>query len=109
MPTVTKTANYTIDPTTDFLVFCDAAGQGTGVTITLPSAALNAGRMFFVKRINASSGGSPNERCFVTPVGTTGGTTTLTLDQPDATATNINSGVMLISNGSKWWVISAAP
>jgi len=105
----TKTANYTIDPTTDVVVFCDATGVGAGVTITLPSAAANTGRIFIVKRVNASSGGAPNERCFVTPIGTTGADITLTLDQPNATLTNINSGVMVMSNGTKWWVISAGP
>ena len=109
MPFTTKTANYTINPATDFVVFCNATGVALGVTITLPSAALNPGRIFTVKRINDSSGGTPNERCFVGPVGTPTGTTTVTLDAPGASLTNINSGMTLVSDGAKWWVVSAGP
>jgi hypothetical protein len=49
------------------------------------------------------------DRCFLTPVGTPGGTTTVTLDAPDATATNINSTLTVVSDGTKWWVIAAGP
>jgi len=45
----------------------------------------------------------------VTPVGTPAGTTTVTLDAPDPTATNINSTLMLVSDGTKWWVFTAGP
>jgi len=109
VPFTTKIADYTIDPATDVLVFCDATGVATGVTITLPDPVANAGRMFMVKRINASSGGAPNERCAVGPIGTVTGTITLPLDQPNSLLTNINSGVTVISNGVKWWVVGAGP
>ena len=103
-----KTANYTIDASTDFMIFCNAASTGApGVTITLPSAASNAGRLFAIKRINANN--ATQDRCYVTPVGTPAGTTTVTLDAPDPTATNINSTLMLISDGTKWWVFTAGP
>jgi len=65
--------------------------------------------MLVVKRINDSSGGSPNERCFVGPVGTVAGTATVTLDAPGPSLTNINSGMTVVSDGAKWWVISAGP
>jgi hypothetical protein len=31
------------------------------------------------------------------------------LDPPDATATNINSTLTVVSDGTKWWVIAAGP
>jgi hypothetical protein len=107
VPVTTITANYTIDPTTDFVILCNAAGKVLGVTITLPAAASNVGRMFVVKRLNVSN--AAQDRCFLTPVGTSGGTTTVTLDPPDVTATNVNSSFWVISDGTKWWAISAAP
>jgi hypothetical protein len=101
------TANYAI-LATDYVVLCNAAGTGAaGVTITLPAVASNAGRIFRVKRINPNN--ATQDRCFITPVGTTAGTTTVTLDAPDATATNINSAMTLMSDGAKWWVISSGP
>ncbi len=104
---MTITANYTIAGT-DYIVLCNAAGTGApGVTITLPAAASNAGRIFSVKRINATN--ATQDRCFLTPVGTTAGTTTVTLDSPDATATNINSAMTVLSDGTKWWVINSGP
>jgi len=106
VPVVTVTANYTINASTDFLVLCNAAGKGiTGVTITLPAAAGNTGRMFAVKRINAAAGSS--DRCFLTPVG--GATSPAPLDAPDAGSTNINSSFWAVSDGTTWWVISASP
>jgi hypothetical protein len=102
------TANYSVNAATDFMVFCNAAGTGApGVTVTLPSAASNAGRLFAIKRVNANN--ATQDRCYVTPVGTSGGTTIVTLDPPDPTATNINSTLMLISDGTKWWVFTAGP
>jgi hypothetical protein len=89
-------------------VLCNGAGTGApGVTVTLPSAAGNTGRIFRVKRINPTN--AVQDRCFVTPVGTSGGTATITLDPPDATATNINSTLTVVSDGTKWWVIAAGP
>ena len=106
MPVTTVTANYTINASTDFLILCNAAGKGsTGVTITLPPVASNTGRMFVIKRINAAAGSS--DKCFVTPVG--GATSPAPLDAPDAGATNINSAFWVISDGTTWWTISAAP
>jgi len=100
------TANYTINASTDFLILCNAAGTGgAGVTITLPAAASNTGRMFAVKRVNAAAGAS--DKCFLTPVG--GATTPAPLDAPDAGATNINSTFWAVSDGTTWWIISASP
>jgi hypothetical protein len=107
VPITTITANYPV-ALTDSVVLCNAAGTGaSGVTVTLPSAAGNTGRVFRVKRINANN--ATSDRCFLTPVGTTGGTATVTLDAPDATATNINSTLTVVSDGAKWWVIAAGP
>jgi hypothetical protein len=107
VPTVTKVANYTIDPATDFMVFCNAASTGnTGVTITLPAAASNTGRMFSVKRINANN--ATQDRCFVTPVATAA-SNIMRLDAPDATSTNTNSGITLISDGTNWWILTTGP
>ena len=106
MPFATVTSDYTIT-SADYVIFCNAAGKVLGVTITFPAAASNAGRIFRVKRINVFNGAQ--DRCLITPVGTTTGTTTVTLDAPDATATNINSALTLMSDGTKWWVIAAGP
>jgi hypothetical protein len=107
VPITTITANYPV-ALTDSVVLCNAAGTGAaGVTVTLPSAVGNAGRIFRVKRINVNN--ATQDRCFLTPVGTPGGTTTVTLDAPDATATNINSTLTVVSDGTKWWVIAAGP
>jgi len=106
VPVVTVTADYTIVPSTDFVILCNASGKGT-VTVTLPTVASNVGRMFVIKQVNALSGSS--DHCRITPVGTTSGTTTVILDAPDATSTNINSGFWVVSDGTKWWAIAATP
>jgi hypothetical protein len=108
VPTTTVTANYTINPTTDFVVLCNAAGTGpAGVTITLPAAASNTGHIFVIKRINPVVGASSSNRCFLTPVG--GGTLTPAMDAPDAGLTNINSGFWVVSDGTNWWTITGSP
>jgi len=106
VPVTTITANYTIVASTDFTILCNATGQGT-VTITLPSVASNVGRVFVVKQINALNGST--DHCVVTPVGTVGGTGSITLDAPSLTSTNTYSSFWFVSDGSKWWAVSAGP
>ncbi len=92
----------------EYVVLCNAAGTGApGIQLTLPAVASFPGRIFRVKRINQNN--ATQDRCYVSPVGTPTGTTTVTLDAPDATATNINSSMTFMSDGTKWWVISAGP
>lgn len=106
LTTVTTAGVYNVQ-TTDYLIWCNAAGiGGTPITITLPSAATNTGRSFAVKQVSPAGSGS-NDQCKVTPVATTAGTTTVTLDPPNINATNIHSSITLVSDGTKWWVISA--
>jgi hypothetical protein len=105
VPVRTVIVDYTIVPSTDFMVFCNAAGTGnTGVTVTLPAASGNAGRMFIVKRVNQKN--ATLDRCFLTPLmGSTGANITVTMDPPDPTLTNINSGFWVVSDGTSWWAI----
>jgi hypothetical protein len=105
VPLRTVTADYTIVPSTDFVVLCNAAGTGnTGVTVTLPAASGNTGRMFIVKRVNPKN--ASQDLCKLTPLmGSTGANITQTLDPPDPTLTNINSGFWVISDGTSWWAI----
>jgi hypothetical protein len=105
VPIVTVTANYTVNPSTDFMIFCNAAGTGsTGVTVTLPAAASNTGRMFMIKRTNPKN--ASQDLCKLTPLISSLGTNiTVTLDPPDPTLTNINSGFWVVSDGTSWWAI----
>jgi hypothetical protein len=98
--------NYNV-LSTDYLIFCDGTGTGTTfLTVTLPSASGNTGRIYTVKRINS---GTSTDKCQVTPVGTTAGSTTTVLDAPNAGSTNSNSAITVVSDGTKWWTISAGP
>jgi hypothetical protein len=63
------------------------------VTVTLPSAATNPGKIFVVRRV-----GGGNNQCNVTPV--SGGTQVL--DNGNATR-----AVQLQSDGTVWWVIGS--
>jgi Collagen triple helix repeat (20 copies) len=93
----TVTANYTATPA-DYAILCNNGGGGAK-TITLPSAAGNTGQIFAIKRINNGSGNAFN--CLVSGVNALEGP--ITLAQPGSGALN---GVVVVSDGTTWWVIS---
>ena len=90
--TSTKTSSYTITGT-DVVVFANAASGA--VTITLPTAASNAGYRFYVKRIDGSA-----NACSVARSGsdTIDGQTTISLDLQYTSLT-------LVSDGNVWYII----
>jgi hypothetical protein len=65
------------------------------------------GRIYRVKRINANN--ATSDRCYVKPVAAPVGTIVVTLDAPDAAATNNNRAITVISDGVKWCSISSGP
>ncbi len=75
---------------TDFTVFCDVAGADR--TVTLPAAASNGGRIYYIRRV-----GGGNNQCNVTPV--QGGNFVL-----DNGA--VARGIIVQSDGATWWVIA---
>jgi len=90
---------------------CDASGTGSaGKSISLPAAAGNTGRMYVVKQVNAQSAGS-SDQCKVTPVALNPSAPngSIALRTPDASSTNSISAVTLVSDGTKWWVVSTGP
>ncbi|HSD00128.1 MAG TPA: hypothetical protein VLI21_14570, partial [Casimicrobiaceae bacterium] len=95
----TITANYTVGPS-DFMVFCNnVAGGGTKV-ITLPDPTANGGRLIAIKRVNNGSGAPFN--CQVNGLNTQEGPN-LTLAQPSSGAL---SGIVVMSDGTNWWVVN---
>ena len=90
--TSTKTSNYTIGGS-DTVIFADATSGN--VTITLPVASGLAGYRFFVKRIDSSA-----NTCTIARSGsdTIDGQTSFTIDQQ-------YTAVMLVSNGSAWYIL----
>jgi hypothetical protein len=89
---VTTTGNAYTVLVTDHTIFCDVTSFEP-VTVTLPSAATNPGKIFVVRRV-----GGGNNQCNVTPV--SGGTQVL--DNGNATR-----AVQLQSDGTVWWVIGS--
>jgi hypothetical protein len=87
----TKTANYTAT-STDYFIFCDATSGN--ITITLPTAVGLAGKVYVIKKIDASAN-----------TVTIDGAGSETLDG----ATTIVIGVQytsysIVSNNANWWV-----
>lgn len=101
-PIRTIAANYTV-AAADHTVFCNAAGGA--ITVTLPSAAANGGKIYVIKRVNAAgAGGGPF--CTISPQ-IEGAT--LQLDAPNPTSTNNRSAAWVQSDGAVWRLIGAAP
>ncbi len=91
-PTATKTSGYTVTAT-DTVIFADATSGN--VTITIPAAASFSGYRFYVKRIDGSA-----NTCTITRSGsdTIDGATSFTLDVQ-------YTSVMLVSNGTAWYIL----
>jgi hypothetical protein len=94
-PAITVTADYTLTDT-DYTVFCNNTGGATK-HITLPSASGRTGRIFFIKRV---SGVTMN--CDVTGLTAAEGNP-FGLGVPGGSA---NSGIIVQSDGTNWWIIS---
>jgi hypothetical protein len=89
-----KTANYTATAT-DHTILCSAAGGG--FTITLPAASGITGRIYVIKKTNASSG--------VNSV-TVDGNGAETIDGSASINLSCRSSVMLQCDGSNWHILS---
>jgi hypothetical protein len=89
-----KTANYTATAT-DHTILCSAASGA--VTITLPAASGIAGRIYVIKKTNASSG--------VNSV-TVDGNASETIDGSASINLACKSSVMLQCDGSNWHILS---
>lgn len=89
----TKTSNYTAAQT-DFTLLCDATSGN--ITVTLPAAASNSGRIYVIKKIDASANtvtidGNASE--------TIDGATTVVLSAQYASK-------MIQCDGSNWFILS---
>ena len=89
-----KTANYTATAT-DYTILCSAASGA--ITITLPAASGIAGRIYVIKKINASSG--------VNSV-TVDGNASETIDGSATINLSCKSSVTLQCDGSNWHILS---
>lgn len=89
---VTKTANYTATAT-DHTILCDATGGA--FTITLPAAASHTGRIYAIKKIDASVNA-------VTIDGNASETIDGALTQVIATQ---YTNLQIQSDGANWWII----
>jgi len=90
-PIVTTTTNAYTVLSTDHTIFCDVTNFEP-VTVTLPSAAANPGKIYVVRRV-----GGGNNQCTVTSV--QGGP--LALDNGGAPR-----AVQVQSDGATWWIIA---
>lgn len=89
IPVTVTAATYTVDATDNFII----ANRAGTVTLTLPAAASYAGRILFIKTVQAQAVASASSN--VVPVtGTTAGTSIL----PATDGAN----VMLVSDGTNW-------
>jgi hypothetical protein len=98
--TTTTTLNGLSAGTPDQVVLCTPASGS--VTLTLPSAASNAGQMITVKNVS-------NTNTFVlTPIVATDGGPNLVVSLAGTAANSPSSGslVTAISNGSSWFVLN---
>jgi hypothetical protein len=91
---IAKTANYTAT-VSDYTILCDTTGGG--FTITLPASSGITGRIYVIKKTNASSG-----------VGnvTIDGNGSETIDGAATIALQCKSSVMLQCDGSNWHILS---
>ncbi len=89
-----KTANYTATAT-DYTILCSAASGA--VTITLPAASGITGRIYVIKKTNASSG--------VNSV-TVDGNGSETIDGSASINLSCKSSVTLQCDGSNWHILS---
>jgi hypothetical protein len=102
-PVRTVTSNYTL-ANDDYTVLCNNAAALAPITITPPAAAAsNKGRVYVVKRINPDVAGS-NDKCQVAGVD---GTSDVVLNAPPNSGVQ-ESGVMIQSDGTQWWIIGSA-
>lgn len=91
---VTKTASFTVAATESHIV-CNGAGS---ITVTLPAAASNVGRVIFIKTIAAQTVVSASSN--VQPIGSaTAGTAIL--------AASAGAWAMLVSNGTNWIIMAS--
>ena len=96
---VTKTASYTLT-SSDQVVFCSPATGTTTVNLTLPTAAAgNKGHIYIFKKIVVSNTGT----CEVTGLNALDGTP---LQFGTSTTTDSDRQMMVMSDGTSWWVIS---
>ena len=90
--TVTKTAGYTAT-SSDFTILCDATTAA--FTVTLPAAASNPGRIYNVKKIDASANAV-----------TIQGSAAETVDGSNTKAVTAQwQNVQLHSNGAAWFIL----
>lgn len=91
---VTKTASFTVAATESHIV-CNGAGS---ITVTLPTAASNVGRVIFIKTIAAQTVVSASSN--VQPIGSaTAGTAIL--------AGSAGAWAMLVCNGTNWIIMAS--
>lgn len=91
---VTKTASFTVAATESHIV-CNGAGS---ITVTLPAAASNVGRVIFIKTIAAQTVVSASSN--VQPIGSaTAGTAIL--------AASAGAWAMLVCNGTNWIIMAS--
>lgn len=95
-----KTANYTVVPTDEVI---PVSASGGDVVITLPSAALNGGKVVTIKKIDSSTNKVEVQRLTGTTDTFDGGATSFGLRSQFATVTLI-AGI-----GGGWGVISQSP
>lgn len=92
LPVVTKTSGYTAT-TSDGIILCDASGGS--FSVTLPAAASNTGRRYYVKKIDATAN-----------IVTVDGNGVETID--DSATVLLSSqydAVTIACDGSEWWIL----
>ena len=85
---------------TDYTVLCNNPGNGTTKTMTLPSAALNLGRIYVIKRLSTGT-----RVCEVSGVAAGDGGPDVTLLAPGLA----NNAITVQSDGTSWFIISNNP
>jgi hypothetical protein len=92
-PTVSKTANY-LATDADFAILGNATGGS--FTVTLPAAASNTGRLYFIKKTDS---GANTVTVDANASETIDGATTVVLG-------NENEAVLILCNGTAWFLLS---
>lgn len=93
---VTKTADFTVADTETVLI----SDRGATNTVTLPSAALNAGRILIIKTIQAFTVVSATSNV-IPRIGGSAGTAIL--------AATDGAWALLVSNGTAWEIMAGTP